>query len=151
MEKEIIINITDENPNASGRFNDNEKIISSIKVIDKLSEELLWQKLKNGIVLENYSLNKDKFVNYEEYDFDSDYNIVTRCLNEFFKVDQEIILTWVSNEKTLLTNSNTFIDNWEDFYSPSIDDLIVVNNKIDFVIYIAHYESFQFGQNIIIF
>lgn len=148
MEKEIEIKITDENPNISRRFDKNEEIISRIKVIDKSTEELLWDKLKGGIILENYTLNKDKFLNFEELDFSADYSIVTKKIADLFKDNEQLILTWFSNEKSLTTDSNTFIHNWEDFFSPSVDDLVVVNKNLDWVIYITHYEVFLLGQKL---
>lgn len=150
MEREIEIKITDENPNISQRFDDNLEIVARINVIDKATEELLWSRLKDGILLENYSLNKDMFLIFEELDFSSDYIIVTQRMTDFFKDNEEqLILTWFSNEKSLTTDSNTFIHNWEDFFSPSADDLVVVNKNLDWVIYIAHYEVFQLGQKLL--
>ena len=137
---------TEENPNCSHRFDSHEEIIVKLKVIDNATEKIVWNKLKDGILLENYSLNMDKFIEFEEIEFSADYSIVTKKITDFFKGHEQLILTWFSNEKSLTTDSNTFIQNWEDFYSPSADDLVVVNKDFDWVIYITHYEVFQLEQ-----
>ncbi len=139
---------TEENPNCSHRFDSHEEIIVKLKVIDNATEKIVWNKLKDGILLENYSLNMDKFIEFEEIEFSADYSIVTKKITDFFKGHEQLILTWFSNEKSLTTDSNTFIQNWEDFYSPSADDLVVVNKDFDWVIYIAHYEVFRLGQKL---
>ena len=130
------------------RFDSHEEIIVKLKVIDNATEKIVWNKLKDGILLENYSLNMDKFIEFEEIEFSADYSIVTKKITDFFKGHEQLILTWFSNEKSLTTDSNTFIQNWEDFYSPSADDLVVVNKDFDWVIYIAHYEVFRLGQKL---
>ena len=148
MEREIEIRITDENPNLSRCFDKNVELISRIKVIDNATEKILWDKLKDGILSENYSLNKDKFSNFEELEFGADYSIVTQRITNFFKNKKQLILAWFSNEKSLTTDSNTFIANCEDFFCPSADDLVVVNKNLHWVIYITHYEVFQLGQKL---
>ena len=139
---------TEENPNCSHRFDSHEEIIVKLKVIDNATEKIVWNKLKDGILLENYSLNMDKFIEFEEIEFSADYSIVTKKITDFFKGHEQLILTWFSNEKSLTTDSNTFIQNWEDFYSPSADDLVVVNKDLDWIIYITHYEVLQFGKKL---
>ena len=102
---------TEENPNCSHRFDSNEGIIVKLKVIDNTTEKIVWNKLKDGILLENYSLNKDKFIEFEEIEFSADYSIVTKMITDFFKGHEQLILTWFSNVKSLTTDSNTFIQN----------------------------------------
>ena len=99
---------TEENPNCSHRFDSHEEIIVKLKVIDNATEKIVWNKLKDGILLENYSLNMDKFIEFEEIEFSADYSIVTKKITDFFKGHEQLILTWFSNEKSLTTDSNTF-------------------------------------------
>ena len=146
MEKDILT--TNESPNITGRFNDSPILINKLKVVAEVSEKRYWEKLKDNILLKDYSLNTDKFEVFEIFDFENNYESVKDKLLEIFKEPDEIILSWFTNEKSLLIDSNTFIENWEEFFSPSQDDLIIFSKNFNWVIYITHYECFQFGYGI---
>jgi len=146
MKREIEVITTSENPNVTHRFDQKLNLISKLKVIDETSEKLFWERLKDGILLNDYSLNIDKFEQFEKFNFEGDYEKITERLNNIFKEPEQIILSWFTSERSLLTDSASFIQNWEYFFSPSADDLLIFNKNFNWLIYIAHYEYFYFGQ-----
>ena len=143
MENEILT--TNESPNTTGRFNETPYLISKLKVIDETTEKFYWEKLKNEILLKDYSLNANKFEVFEIFDFENDYEIVKDKLAKFLKEPEQIIISWFTNEKSLLIDSPTFIEYWEEFFSSSADDLVIFSKNFNWVIYIAHYECLQLG------
>lgn len=148
MIKDLEKHIISDKPDIAWRFEDKEYVLRKIRVLDREAENLIWDLLKTEKFLLPYELNKDKFKNFETIEFADNYESVTIRLREILETDEEIILTWASDGHSLLTDSMTFIDNWDDFFYPSSDDLIVINCSKDWIIYIAHFESFQFGQGI---
>lgn len=147
MIKDLEKHITLDKPGIDWRFDDKE-VLKKIKVVDKEAENLIWDRLKSDNFIQDYTLNKDKFEIFETIEFADNYDDVTIRLKELSIKNDKILLIWFSAQHTLLTDWKTFIDNWDDFFYPSSDDLIVINENWDWIIYIAHFESFQFGRGI---
>ncbi len=129
------------------RFENQVEVLSRIKCINKEGKDLLWDKLLRGNLLQDYSLNKEKFETFEEKEFCNNYDLIATRLKEINNQTDKVILTWFTGE-TLFTDVKSFIDNWESFYYPSSDDLLVIHEKQDWIIYISHFEVFQFGQRV---
>lgn len=146
MIKDLEKHTTFDTPDIDYRFDGKVTILKKIKVLDKEVENLIWDKLKSDNFVKDYSLNKDKFEVFEIIEFKDKYGLITKRLNELTKTNDKVILTWFSGQHTLLTDSKTFIENWDSFFYPSSDELIVINETWNWIIYIAHFESFQFGQ-----
>lgn len=137
-----------DKPDIDWRFDDKLEVLSKINVIDKAAESLIWDRLKADNFIADYTLNKKKFETFETIEFADNYDSVTNRLKELAQTNDNIVLTWFSAQHTLLTDWKTFTDNWDDFFYPSSDDLIVINETWDWMIYIAHFESFQLGRGI---
>lgn len=140
--------ITPEKPDIDWRFHGNEGVLTKLKAVDKQTGDLIWEKLKNENFISDYVLNRDKFEIFETIEFGDNYESVTNRLKELPKTNDKIVLTWFSVQHAILTDWETFVDNWDDFFYPSSDDLIVVNENWDWIIYIAHFESFQMGRGV---
>lgn len=139
--------VTSDNLDINWRFEDKKEVLTQIKSLDQKAYEIIWDKLFNDNIVGKFTLNKDRFKTFEEKDFNDDYSWTTKRLLEFENREDEVILIWATGQ-AILTDLQTFIDNWEDFYCPSSDDLLIINSKRDWIIYLAHYECFQFGQGI---
>lgn len=137
---------TFETPDIEYRFDNKVDVLKKLKVIEKEIANLIYDKLKAESFIQDYSLNKDKFEVFEIIEFKDNYGLITKKLNDLIKNNDNVILTWFSGQHTLLTDSKTFIENWDCFFYPSSDDLIVINETWNWIIYFAHFESFQFGQ-----
>lgn len=144
--------LTSAKPDIDWRFDDQvenlKETLKKISVVDNEAENLIWDSIKGGDFLQDYSLNKNKFDTFEEIEFSGDYSLITKRLKEMKNTGDKVILTWFSGDQTLLTDLKTFIDNWHNFVSPSADDLLVIDEKWNWIIYISHFELFQFGQGI---
>ena len=128
------------------RFEGKECILENIDVLDEKINEAIWYNLKNQDIIKNYALNQDKFDRSEEFQFKHDYSLVKERLRKLKSGDEKVILTWASGP-TILVNFKVFVENWKDFYYPSSDDIVVVNNH-DWIIYLSHFESIQVGENL---
>jgi hypothetical protein len=151
MIKDLEKHITSDKPDIDWRFDDNQNVLEKIKVVDKETENFIWDKLKGDGFILDYELNEDKFETFESIEFGDNYELVTTRLKQLLKTtsnNDKVILTWFSARHSFLTDLKTFVDNWDDFFYPSSDDLVVITENWDWIIYIAHFESFQFGQRI---
>lgn len=148
MIKDLEKHITLDKPDIDWRFDDNEDVLKKLKVVDKQTASFIWEKLKADKFIADYILNKDRFEIFETIEFADNYDSVTNRLKELPNTNDKIVLTWFSAQRTLLTDWKIFTDNWGDFFYPSSDDLVVINETWDWVIYIAHFESFQMGRGI---
>ncbi|WP_456458292.1 hypothetical protein [Reichenbachiella sp.] len=148
MIKDLEKHITLDKPDIDWRFEDNEEVLKKLKVVDKQTENFIWERLKADNFIADYALNKDKFEAFETIEFADNYDSVTNRLKELPNTNDKIVLIWFSGQHTLLTDWKTFADNWDDFFYPSSDDLVVISETWDWIIYIAHFESFQMGQRI---
>lgn len=148
MIKDLAKHITSKKPDIAWRFEDNEEVLENVKVVDKQTENLIWEKIKAENFIVNYSLNKGKFETLETMDFGDNYDLVTKKLKELPNTNDKIVLTWFSEQHTLVTDWKTFSENWDDFFYPSSDDLLVINENGHWIIYFAHFQSFQIGQGI---
>lgn len=151
MIKNLERHITSDTPDIKWRFDDKQQVYEKIKVLDKEIDNLIWDKLKDDIFYTDYNVNESKFETFESIEFSDNYKLVTARLKELFKTNStnvEVVLTWFSSGHSFLTDLKTFTDNWDDFFYPSSDDLIVINENWDWIIYISHFESFQLGQKI---
>jgi len=151
MIKDIELHITSEKPDIVWRFEDKEEVLKKIKVLDKETENLIWNKLKGDSIIPDYILNESKFETFESIEFRDNYDLVTDRLKELFKtssINVKVVLTWFSSGQSFLTDLKTFMDNWDDFFYPSSDDLVIIHENWNWVIYIAHFECFQLGQKI---
>jgi hypothetical protein len=140
--------ITFDKPHIYWRFDDKLDVLNKIKVIDEAAASLIWDRLNTGNFITDYALNKDRFDTFETIEFADNYDSVTKRLKELAQTNDNIVLTWFSAQHTLLIDLKTFTDNWDDFFYPSSDDLVVIHKNWDWIIYIAHFESFQIGQGI---
>ncbi len=139
--------VSSDNLDINWRFEGKREVLTQIKILDRKAYDLIWEKLFNDNIVGKFTLNEDRFKTFEAKDFNNDYNWTTTRLQEFKNKEDEIILVWADGQ-AILTNLQTFIDNWDDFYYPSSDDLLIINSKRDWIINLAHYECFQFGQGI---
>ncbi len=130
MIKDIEIHITSEKPDIVWRFEDKQEVLKKIKVLDKETENLIWNKLKGDSIIPDYILNESKFETFESIEFRDNYELVTDRLKELFKtssINVKVVLTWFSSGQSFLTDLKTFIDNWDDFFYPSSDDLVIIH------------------------
>lgn len=151
MIKDLEKHITLDKPDIDWRFDDKLQVLEKIKVIDKETENLIWGKLKGDNLIKDHELNEHMFDTFESIEFGDSYDLVTIRLKELFptaSTNNKIVLTWFSARHSFLTDLKTFIDNWDNFFYPSSDDLVVTNENWDWIIYIAHFESFQIGRGI---
>ncbi len=128
------------------RFEDKKEVLEKLIVLNNHTESEIWNKLKSNDFLESYSLNKDKFEVFETIEFKNNYELVSNKLSELS--NHKIILTWFSGNETLVTDMNTFRNNWDDFFYPSSDDLLIIKEDWDWIIYISHFECLQYGSKI---
>ena len=143
--------ITSDQPDISWRFDDKKEVLRKVRVLDKETENLIWGKLKGDFLIQDNELKRDKFDKFESIEFSDNYDAVTLRLKELFEnssTTDKVVLTWFSDGHSFVTDLETFISNWEDFFYPSSDDLVVVNENWDWIILIAHFESFQLGLGI---
>jgi len=148
MIKDLEKHLTLDTLHIDWRFNNKLKVLEKIKVVDKETENIIWNILKTDSFILDYALNENKFKKFERIESHDNYILVTNTLKNLTKTNDKVVLTWFSGQHTLFTDLKTFVDNWADFFYPSSDDLIVANENWDWIIYIAHFESFQFGQGI---
>lgn len=94
--------------------------------------------------IEKFSINKDKFELFEEIFFVDNYDSVSSKLKKMNNLKDKVILTYLSGESFYL-DFDVFVDNWLDFYYPSSDDILIINEKRNWIIYLTHFESFQLG------
>jgi hypothetical protein len=126
----------------TGVFDDNPQVVEKIKVVDKETENFIWDKLKGDGFIPDYKLSEDKFETFESIEFGDNYELVTTRLKELLKTtsnNDKVILTWFSAGHSFLTDFKTFVDNWDDFFYPSLDNLVVITENWDWIIYIAHF------------
>jgi hypothetical protein len=151
MIEDLEKHITLEKPDIDWRFDNKQQVLEKIKVLDTETENIIWDKLKGDNFIHDYELNENKFETFENIEFSNNYDRVTTRLKELFKntsTNDKVVLTWFSARHSFLTDLKTFVDNWDDFFYPSSDDIIVINETWDWIIYIAHFECFQFGQRL---
>lgn len=55
------------------------------------------------------------------------------------KCNEDLILTWNRNT-TLITTKDIFIKYWSDFLYPSSDDVTIISEKTNWVIFYQHFE-----------
>ena len=139
--------VSSDNLDINWRFEDKKEVLTQIKILDRKAYDLIWEKLFNNNIVGKFTLNEDRFKTFETKEFNNNYNWTTARLKEFKNKEDEVILVWADGQ-AILTNLQTFIDNWDDFYYPSSDDLLIINGKRDWIVNLAHYECFQFGQGI---
>jgi hypothetical protein len=137
---------TDNESDISWRFEEKNDILKKILTVDKEGEELINDYLESNNFIKNFELNKNRFDIFEEIEFENNYNLITFRLEELFTTNSQVVLFWLQDSCTILTDLQTFIVNWEDFYYPSSDDLIVINQIDNWVMYFTHYELYQFGR-----
>ncbi|MET4084251.1 hypothetical protein ABIB40_004227 [Pedobacter sp. UYP30] len=131
------------------RFEDNKEVLEKLIILDKHAESAIWNKLKSNVFLESYSLNKDKFKDFETIEFKNNYELVSKKLSELSnQINQKIILTWFSENETLITDMDTFKNNWDSFFQPSSDDRLIIREDWDWIIYLSHFECLQYGSKI---
>lgn len=128
------------------RFEGKECVLESIVVLDEKINEAIWDYLKNQGIIQDHAINRDKFDRFEEHHFAHDYSWVKEKLRKLNSIDEKVILTWASGQ-TILVSYKVFVKNWTDFYYPSSDDIVVINNH-DWIIYLSHFESIQVGENL---
>lgn len=136
-----------DDPTIKWRFSDKPTEIEQIHVVNKTGADIVWEWLMKNITNE-YSLNKDSFDHIEAIPFENNYEKIANFLKSFEYDDDNIILTWYTDE-TIVTTMKCFTKNWDDFFHPSSDDLLVINIKRNWIIYIAHFEVLYFGHGLI--
>lgn len=139
--------ITTENPEIAWRFQDNIGVLKDVQVLSIEANSILWNKILENKIIKDFSLNKEKFESVEEKLFDNEDDQVTKQLKEFKNKEDKVILLW-DNSQALITNLETFVENWKYFFYPVSDDLLIINTSQNWIIYISHFKCFQCGLGI---
>jgi hypothetical protein len=131
------------------RFEHKTEVLSKLYAVSKEFEGVIWEGLKNGNFIAEYELCSANFKNFKTFEFAEDYDIASRQLMPLKETAGRVLLTWYSAINPIVTDIATFVDNWDDFFYPSSEDLIVIDEGWDWIAYFAHYECLFFGQGII--
>lgn len=105
--------------------------------------------MKNENLVGEYELRSGNFERIETIQFADDYDIVSHRLKPLIETTGKVLLTWHSGIDPIVTDTATFVDNWDNFYYPSSDDLVVISESWDWIAYFAHYETLFLGQGVI--
>lgn len=65
-------------------------------------------------------------------------------LGQFSDYEQSVIVSW-DKDTAVLTDWGVFCNYWDDFCYPASDDVTVFPPHIDWILFYAHYERFDFG------
>ncbi len=132
----------------SDRFEEKTGVIKKLKVLSKDIEKKIWNKLIEVEIIKDYSMNPIKFEDYEFFEFSNNYDLVLDKLNSFKNLKEEVVLIWFASQNSILTDFETFKENWDYFFYPSSDDLVIINKDWKWVIYLSHYEVMEIGVKI---
>jgi hypothetical protein len=136
--------------NIADRFDHKPELLSRLSIISTDFESAIWEKLKNENFTDKYELLSTNFRIFRTTEFAKDYDAISHQLRPLKETAGKVLLTWASGMiSPIVTDIATFTDNWDDFYYPSSDDLIAISEGWDWIVYLAHYECFFFGQEII--
>lgn len=135
--------------NIEGRFRHKPNIVDRLLTVSKEFENDVWKKLKDNNFFVEYELLSNNFQYFEAIEFSKDYEAVSRYLRSFDDMKRDVLLTWACGTiNPIVTDTATFVYNWEEFYYPSSDDLIVISDCWKWIAYFSHYECFYFGKDI---
>ena len=140
--------IIDDISGIAQRLPSDTKILPNLKVIDKEFENVIWDTLKTKGIVSRYALSKDKFEHFEEIAFGENYTLVADRLQALKGISNKVILIWNADFEAVYIDFDIFADYWEFFFFPSSDDLYVISENLDWIIYIAHFECFYLGKGL---
>lgn len=133
--------------NLPDSFEHKPEVLGRRFTISRDFERAIWEKLKEEHYMGKYELLSTNFQSFETIEFIEDYDAVGRHLKPLKETAGNVLLTWASGMiNPLVTDTETFVDNWDDFYYPSSDDLIAISEDWDWICYFAHYGCFYFGK-----
>ena len=133
------------------RFNDPKYNVLPSEVLERLkpmSEQAareLYERIKPAI--SNFNINKDHYPNIEGYSTKSDAKETRGWLmRQLSKVgDQEIEISW-GPDIAMKASFKDFCNYWDDFCYPGSDDVVILPNSQEWVLYFFHEEQFYLGR-----
>ena len=129
----------------SWRFDDNPQPLSQITVLDEELNSSICKALNDDSLIEMYSLNAKSIANFESRNFQDEQEWITARLQQLKDQSDKVLILWSSWELIETTMIN-FSNNFEDFFYPISDDIFIINIKQNWIVYISHFEMFQYGE-----
>jgi len=146
MKLDLLNHIDHTVPKVLERFDFPDLYAAKIISVDKGVEELLWNNLTSRKIIHTYSLNTNALSDFESFEFSNNYENVFKRLKKLGQENERILLIWDSGFNPATTDLNTLTSDWEEFYQPSSDDLYIVDENLNWIVYISHFEVFMFGK-----
>ena len=146
MKLDLLNHIDNTVPKVLKRFDFPKLYEGKVLSVDKGIEEQLWNELTDRKIIQPYSLNSDELSEFESFDFSNNYEKVSKRLRKLGCGDERLLLIWNSEFNAVTTDLKTLTSNWEEFYQPSSDDLIIMQDTLEWIVYLSHFEVFMFGK-----
>ena len=98
-------------------------------------------------VIDFYEIESNRIFNYQQTDWfrssqendEKIENFRSNLAQKLSKFDEDLIISW--NRKTTLKTSKTiFLKYWTDFLYPSSDDVTIISEKTNWILFFTHYE-----------
>lgn len=139
-------NIIPTTPNVISRFEKPAEVSSKIFSVNSQFEKKVWAELETKSIIKPFELCGDKFKVFEVIDFSGDHKLVSARLSTINPPTKNFLLIWNSSFNALVTDFDTVIHHWDDFFCPSSDDLYIISQDKNLILYFAHFECLNIGQ-----
>jgi len=98
-------------------------------------------------IIDFYEIESNRFINYQQTDWfrssqeneqkiEKFKNYLTEKLSNF---PEDLIISW-DRKTTLKTNKTIFLKYWTDFLYPLSDDVTIISENINWILFFTHYE-----------
>lgn len=131
------------------RFSESQNDVLPKKLLTKivpLSKDISTRiYLYSMTFLVNYQLDVKKFQQIEFLNYPHKTASVDKwLLSKIPKETKKIIISW-DEESCVMTEAEIFCKYWDDFCYPSSDDIVILPDTKDWIIYYFHEDQFQFA------
>ncbi|QIG88657.1 DUF2947 family protein [Chryseobacterium sp. POL2] len=98
-------------------------------------------------VIDFYEIESNRILNYQQTDWfrssqendEKIENFRNNLAQKLSKFDEDLIISW-NRKTTLKTNKTIFLKYWTDFLYPSSDDVTIISEKTNWILFFSHYE-----------
>ena len=89
-------------------------------------------------IIKAYELCEEGFQKFEHFDFSGNYSIINKKFKSLPK-EERVLLIWNYGFNSFITDADTLIKNWKNFYYPSSNDIFLISESVSWIAYLSHY------------
>jgi len=122
--------------------------LSKIHPLSSIGESLLYKSISPYRLRNGYRLNEQYFSSIIDLNLKSvsDEDIKQWLDGLGIKSNDDVILMW-DNWGTIITKWNIFRNYYQDFFYPVSDDLTIIDDSLNWTLYLHHEELMYYGRN----